>query len=103
MWQIGRHTLRLTDAEFFNLTPRQFKLLVNAQRAKTEKEEFLFAQLVAALFAVNGAERNIYDFMPSHRNRKAPESAEPTPEERAAVASKTRSFFDLLASKPETK
>jgi hypothetical protein len=65
----ARFNLRLTDAEFFALTPRQFNHLSRRHKDEREHQEFLFGQLTSWVantgFRSTKRPTKPRDFMPS--------------------------------------
>ncbi|MGC1783479.1 MAG: hypothetical protein WA708_13230 [Acidobacteriaceae bacterium] len=76
LWAFARQDLKLTSAEFYALTPRQFDALAGRHRQTVEHGELLFAQLTA--WVVNTGFRSTKrpvqakDFMPSQSGAQKP-------------------------------
>jgi hypothetical protein len=70
MWAIAVYDLGLTADEFYDLTPRQFSLLVDAHRKHLAHREMLHAYTTSAVinFAFSAPEKPVQpaDFMPNY-------------------------------------
>ncbi|MFZ9129306.1 MAG: hypothetical protein ACO20O_09510, partial [Pseudomonadales bacterium] len=64
----ARYFLHLTDAQFGDLTPRQYYLLLDRQHSQIEHRKML-AGLIAATVATSWAKPNIGVSMPSCSHR----------------------------------
>jgi hypothetical protein len=71
---VARYDLRLSDEEFYALTPRQFDALCKRHRMASEMTEFFFAQVSSTVmntgFRSTEKPTSPADFMPSQRNKK---------------------------------
>lgn len=71
---MARHDLKLTDEEFYSLTPRQFDALCKRHRMAQELTEYFFAQVSSTVmntgFRSTDKPTSPADFMPSQRNKK---------------------------------
>jgi hypothetical protein len=82
LWAIARYDLRLTGAEFYALTPRQFTLLCERHRESLAHREMIGAYITTAVknFSMCPPEEPaaMTDYMPSHRaaSTRAPELSE---------------------------
>jgi hypothetical protein len=69
LWATARYDLRLSDEEFWALTPRQFDALVRRHRRHVESQELLFGQLTSWVantgFRTTAEPTTPTDFMPS--------------------------------------
>jgi hypothetical protein len=78
LWSEARYDLRLSDAEFLALTPRQFSLLRKRRDAEHERQELLFGIISQNIvnFSMSRPKdpAKASDFMPSRWGR--PESDE---------------------------
>lgn len=98
LWSVARYDLRLTDDEFYAMTPRQLDALLKRNKQAVEHE-----QLLAGIIASTTANHSLNppktpctpaDFMPSQRGAKA----EPTKRiNHQRIATGVRAF--LLAQK----
>jgi hypothetical protein len=90
---MGRVVLGLTDQQFFDLTPRQFHLLLDQHRERTKHEEWMVGILAATIANFSGhppkEPLKPTDFMPSAR---APEE-KPKRINRRKVADRIRDFL----------
>lgn len=68
-WALARYDLRLSDAEFCAITPRQLDALLKRRRVETECTELLFGQLTSWIantgFRTAEKPTTPTDFMPS--------------------------------------
>jgi hypothetical protein len=92
LWATSRYDLRLTDAEFYALTPRQFDALTKRRTREQESQEFMFAQLTAVVmntgFRSTDKPSKTIDFMPSQwaKGTTPKTTTEMTEERRQAIA-----------------
>ena len=105
MWSSARYDLRLSDDDFYSLTPRQFDALLKRKKAETVANEFLVAQLTSWVantgFRTTEKPTKPQDFMPSEwmRTRTAINSGKRTrmtKKRRAQLANSIRSMFPNL-------
>jgi hypothetical protein len=75
MWSVARYDLGLTSEDFYALTPRQFDALVKRRERDAQEQEFLTAQLTAAVvnFSMCHPKEPVSprDFMPSEFGKPA--------------------------------
>lgn len=92
------HDLRLTDEQFYALTPRQFNELAKRFRYQQEHTELLHAITTSALvnFSVAAPKKSTtpQDFMPSMWGRASQRSKRMTDKQ---VAAECRAIFGGLA------
>lgn len=108
---MARYDLRLSDDDFFALTPRQFDALLKRKKVETVSQEFLAAQLTSWIintgFRTTEKPTKPQDFMPSEwRTRASVNSGKPirmTKKRRADIANSIRSMFPNLHKKPNGK
>jgi hypothetical protein len=106
LWSVARYDLRLSDAEFYALIPRQLDALVKRKERETEANEFLFGQLTSYLinFSMARPKRAVSpaDFMPSQWGKKPRQirKRKMTKRERDRIAARLNAFFSPL---PEQK
>ena len=76
LWSVARYDLRLSNEDFYGLTPRQLDALIKRRERETQDREFLFAQLTA--YTINfsmarpKAPVKISDLMPSEWAKARP-------------------------------
>ena len=106
---MARYDLRLSDDDFYALTPRQFDALLKRKKVETVAQEFLAAQLTSWVantgFRTTEKPTKPQDFMPSEwgRTRASIHSGKPrrmTKKRRADIANSIRSMFPNLQKKP---
>jgi hypothetical protein len=99
---MARVHLRLTDREFFSLTPRQFHILLDRHHERSHHHEWLAGMIASTVANFSmGAPKEPFkpgDFMPSEakgspivRRRRITKGL------RAEVADSVRAFFGPLA------
>ena len=107
LWSIGRYDLRLSESEFWALTPRQFDALLKRVEYHREHRELLNGVCTSALVNTSSVYKSAMctdnppgmtspaDFMPSRAHHETePKEVEPmTDEQRARVDATIRSFF----------
>jgi hypothetical protein len=105
LWATARYDLRLSDAEFYALTPREFDALVKRDKRHTEHEEYMFAQLTAVVMNTGFRSREEpaqpKDYMPSQwRKTPASKSSEAlTDDRRAEIANRLDRMFGALVTR----
>jgi hypothetical protein len=106
-WSIARSYLRLSDDEFFAMTPRQFDALLKQRKSqvnsKREHFEFMLGQLTSWVantgFRTAKEQTKATDFMPSEWRKKASNMSSSTRRKRMTkkrrreIASGIRQFF----------
>jgi hypothetical protein len=100
-WSCARFNLRLTDEEFYSLTPRQFDALLKRHREKIEHTELLAGVIASAIanFSLGGLKEPAKpaDFMPSRWETKAkatnPKKDRMTAKKRELVARNVRAML----------
>ena len=74
MWAVGRYDLRLSEDEFWHLTPRQFMALKERHEADQEWKNFragVIASTIANALRSKGSKTyKPEDFMPKKRKQK---------------------------------
>ena len=89
---MARFHLRLSDEEFFRLTPRQFHLLLARHREHAEHQQFLVGILASTVanFSMSAPKTPLTpaDFMPRPSKKKKERSAP-----RHLIAETVRGFF----------
>lgn len=104
MWALARYDLRLSDDEFYSLTPRKFEALAKRHRHENECRELLFGILASNInnsgFRTTETPSVPRDYMPTHWARTTtphpPTTKEPinlTDELRAKIAHNLRGLF----------
>jgi hypothetical protein len=107
---VARYDLRLSDEDFYALTPRQFDALLKRKRVETVNQEFLAAQLTSWVantgFRAADKPTKAQDFMPSEWARTTRSSTHSdkrtrmTKKRRAEIADSIRSMFPNLRKRP---
>ncbi len=92
---MARFHLRLSDSEFFRLTPRQFHLLLARHQEQTEHQEYLSAIIASTVanFSLGAPKKPLKpsDFMPSLRAKARETKHDRAP--RRLVAQNVRCFL----------
>lgn len=74
LWSVARYDLRLSDRQFYALTPRQLDALLKRRERETAEREFLFGQLASCVvnfgFCQPKEPAKPSDFMPSQRHAR---------------------------------
>jgi hypothetical protein len=89
--------LRLTDEEFYSLTPRQFDALCKRHRMASELTEFFFAQVASTVmntgFRSTEKPTSPADFMPSQRNKRQIQQRKSEQQSSEEVLDRIRQMF----------
>jgi len=65
LWAVGRYDLRLTDAEFWGMVPRQFAALMDRRKDAMLRREFSVGLICSSAFTSRGMKMSPMKFMPS--------------------------------------
>lgn len=90
LWSYGRITLKLSDADFYRLTPKQLQSLREEHERREVPLEFMLAQLTAVV--VNYSNRAVEtpsqprEWMPTMVRRKVTEPKQKRKRSRAVIA-----------------
>jgi hypothetical protein len=105
-WALARYDLRLSDDEFWDMTPRQLDALLNRHQLATASREFLFAQVTS--WVANTGFRSVAkptkatDFMPSEwakTGKPKPKPKRLTKKRQLEIAAGIRAMFPDLTKK----
>ena len=106
LWAVARYDLRLTEEEFWRLTPRQFFALQDRWLNEVEIRDY-HAALVATILANIHRPKTkkpfkITDLMPDRRGRKAAEPKQ-TWQQQLALVKQLHLLFGGAPPKPKKK
>jgi hypothetical protein len=108
-WSCARYNLKLTDKQFYSLTPRQFDALLKRHREQIEHAELLVGIIASVVvnFSLGAPKTGTEpaDYMPSQWRKKVqqPRKERMTKKKRQRVANSLRAYFEARMARQGNK